>query len=79
MNLYLLDLISRMLKELSAETICYPAGMTLDEWKEYLNKMSSEFAVIRKKSEFGIAPETILDDFNDLMKKFTEHFFDLWD
>lgn len=79
MDMYLLDLFARMLYELSRTTTSYPAGMTHEEWQNYLNKMAYDFIKINKQIGFGRVSKETRKDFEDVMQRFTEHFFDLWD
>lgn len=79
MDMYLLDLFAKMLYEMSRTTVSYPAGMTHREWQDYLNKMAYDFIKINKKIGLGKVSKETRKEFEDVMQRFIEHFFDLWD
>ena len=86
-NSWFLELIPKMLLELSDRMWGCPIDMEHDEWKDYLTEMAKHFQEACKiddceeleESDYKNHCDYCMEEFRKGIKMFEERFWDLWD
>lgn len=86
-NSWFLELMPRMLLELSERMCGCPIDMEYDEWKEYLTEMAKHFQEAYKiddheeieDMDYKKHCDYCMEEFHKGIKMFEERFWDLWD